>query len=102
MSDKLYELKKDVSTPAGYWRAGAKKTEAEWRHEFHIPDSTPFDWVREWFIDISPSKEKKLDEIEEIVKLIFTKHQLHSISYRDAAIEACKECLNRFKMYSNF
>jgi hypothetical protein len=97
MIEKIYELKTDVRTPQGYWRAGMKKTEAEWRKEFHISDSYPFQWVEEWFIDLSPKEEPEIDEVFDIVRKIFDKKDLHSITYREAAVEACKQCLIYFK-----
>lgn len=96
MSEPIYELKKDVSMPGRYWRAGAKKTEAEWKKEFGIKPDYPFQWCMDWFIPPPEEPNYHIDEVKEVVKSVFDRQQLHSITYREAAEECCREVLARF------
>jgi len=95
MEERMYELKKDVWTPGGYWRAGQKRPESEWRKEFNI--TGPFHWAKDWFLDLTPPEVQEKDTVKEIVKMVFEKHDLHSISYKEAAEEACRMCLIELK-----
>lgn len=98
MSDEpLYELRKDVSMPGTYWRAGCRKTEKDWKQIFGIPEGHPMHWERDWFIDLRPLEEQPKDEIQELVKEIFARHNIHSITYKETACECIREALTRFK-----
>ena len=50
-SDTIFELKKDISTPDRYMKAGIQKTNAEWEEIF--PKAFIFN-NSEWFIDMTP------------------------------------------------
>jgi|SRR5882762_436127 len=97
MDEPLYELRKDVNMPGAYWRAGDQKTEKEWKEIFGISESHPFHWESSWFIDLRPAEKQPKDKIYELVRTIFEKHDLHSVSYREAACECVREALVRFK-----
>lgn len=90
---KIYELKKDISTPSIYMQAGIRKTEEEWEAAF--PDSFAFCANSEWFIDVTtPMDEHQQHTMElEIVNSVFTKRGLKSLSYKEAA----HECLKQYK-----
>lgn len=96
MTEKQYELKKDVSTPAGYWRAGSRKTEQEWRKEFNIKPKYPFEWCKDWFIPPPEEENYHIDEVKEVVRSIFENKGLASITYKEAAEDCCREVLRRF------
>lgn len=86
--ETVFELKKDINTPSEYIRAGEQKTKAEWEKMF--PKSFIFN-SNEWFIDMTPPEEfesYRVSPEEAIVNEIFKKKGLHSMSYREAAIEA--------------
>ncbi len=95
--EPLYELRKDVWMPGTYWRAGCQKSEKDWKQIFGIPEGQPMSWEKEWFIDLRPVEAQPQDEIRELVKEVFTKHNIHSITYMDAACECVREALVRFK-----
>lgn len=99
--EPLYELKKDVNMPGRYWRAGAKKTEREWKIIFQIKENWPFSWEAEWFIDLRVKPELAKDEILELVSEIFSKRELHSITYKEAACTCVREAMTRFKNRSH-
>lgn len=84
-TEKLYELRQDVWTPAGFWRAGMKKTEKEWHQafgDFYMP------FCSEWFINLSEYKEPdSRDELQDLVNKVFERKKLNSISYKEAARE---------------
>lgn len=86
--EKIYELRQDAWTPSGFWRAGIRHTEAEWRQEFNDPKLIMWN---DWFFDTSIVKEKdNCDELYQLVKNIFEKKGLHSISYKEAAAEVAE------------
>ena len=95
--ETLYELKKDVQIPGHYWRAGIRKTEKEWKEIFHMSDDYPFQWEREWFIDLRPQQEQPTDGVADIVDEVFEKEGLKSISYKEAAAKAIRLALTRLK-----
>jgi hypothetical protein len=86
--DKLYELRRDIWTPAYYIRAGFRKTEKEWKErlgEFNMNCES------DWFIDCSEKKEQReVDELYELIKSVFHKKGLFSISYKEAAKEVAE------------
>lgn len=86
--EKIYELRTDVWTPAGFWKAGTKGTEQYWKNvfgEFHI------EWASEWFIDLSKHEEPlHKDELRKLVDSVFERKRLHSITYKDAAQEVAE------------
>lgn len=87
-SEKIYELRKDAWQPNGYWRAGIRKTQAEWCKEFNNPNLTMWN---DWFLDTSKVEEKDdYDELYQLVKDVFEKKGLHSISYKEAACEVAQ------------
>ena len=90
----MYELKKDISHPGAYYRAGQQKSKEEWEAIF--PNAFLLN-SNEWFIDLSKlkTKEGQADLVKTVVNEVFEKHQLHSISYKEAAQEACREYLKR-------
>lgn len=82
--DGLYELKKDVSTPSGYWRAGKRHTLKQWELAFGKISEFSMD---EWFIDLeirmSPTYQRP--DIKEIIEDEFERANLHSITYKECA-----------------
>lgn len=93
--DKLYELRKDAWTPSGFWRAGIKHTQAEWAREFNNPKLTM--WT-DWFIDTTKVEEPTdPDELYQLVKDVFEKKGLHSITYKEAACEVAQLWLKQNK-----
>ena len=94
--EKLYELRKDVNMPGYYVRAGAKKTEAQWRAEFHLHPDQPFDWFKEWFIDLTQPIKEQQDRIKEIVDDEFYRQGLFSLSYKEAAKTIVRRVLSEF------
>lgn len=87
-SEKMYELRQDVWTPAGFWKAGTIGTEKEWHDvfgDFHMA------FCNEWFIDLSRYEEpSKRDELQELITKVFTRKSLNSISYKEAAREVAE------------
>lgn len=88
LQEPIYELRKDVWTPAGFWKAGSKATEKGWINafgDFHIC------WASEWFIDLSKYEEPDTtDELRELVNKVFERKGLNSITYKDAAQEVAE------------
>ena len=92
--DDEYELIKDISLPNKYYRAGAIKLKSEWEALF--PGCFDF-FSREWFIHLSTiSKQPNniLSLEETIVNTVFHSLNLHSISYKQAAVRALVEYKN--------
>jgi hypothetical protein len=88
----MFELKKDIHTPSDYYRAGTQKTKEEWETIF--PGCFDFQ-QNEWFLDIEAIKEFDKFPIKimgDIVDSIFRPLQLHSVSYKLAAIK----CLEKY------
>ncbi len=84
----LLELRKDISMPNKYQRAGFTATAALWEQDF--PGCTGLMW-REWFINLSePKSEIQTDPIRDTVREVFTNRGLKSLSYMDAACDAIK------------
>jgi len=85
----LLELRKDISSPSMYRRAGFIQTAQLWLIEF--PGCLELMW-KEWFINLSevPAPSQS-DPIRDTVMRVFEKHGLKSLSYIDAACEAAKE-----------
>lgn len=88
--EAIYELKKDICTPNGYVRAGLRNTRAGWEKDW--PNAFDFH-SNEWFIEIKADTpiETDTDMEYEIVRDIFEKRGLHSISYKEAAVACIKE-----------
>ena len=84
-TEKIYELRADIWTPAFYIRAGKRATEKEWKEklgDFNI------EWESHWFINLSePQEQYPIDELNELVDAVFKRKGLNSISYKDAARE---------------
>lgn len=92
---KEYELKKDVTTPGNFWRAGIRKTEKEWREIF---DFVNIQWESEWFIDLSVAQEEApKDELRDIINSVFKDKGLHSITYKEAAREIAEKWVRYLK-----
>lgn len=95
MADKLYELRRDIWTPVMYIKAGAQKTEAEWKDklgEFNIQ------WESMWFIDLENEKDTRpIDELKELIDDVFKNRGLSSLSYKDAAREVAELWLKQNK-----
>ena len=93
--EKIYELRQDVWTPAGFWRAGSKKTEKEWHEQFgdfHMP------FCSEWFIDLSRYEEPFLkDELQDLINKVFGRKKINSITYKEAAREIAELWLKKSK-----
>lgn len=90
------ELRKDISVPNRYFRAGHTATAETW--ELMFPKSTTELGWRDWFINLDePLEESPRDPIRELVKEVFAERGLRSQSYIGAAIEA----INRYKKQSN-
>lgn len=86
--EKIYELKRDIWTPAYFIRAGFRKTELEWKEclgEFNM------EWSSDWFIDIQKQEEERpIDELKELIDAVFDEKNLNSISYKEAAREVAE------------
>lgn len=85
--DKLYELRTDVWTPRGYWRAGQRLTAKQWHKEF---GEFNIEWAREWFIDLSEPKEKQQHPLSILIDKVFNKYKLHSLTYKEAAFKVAE------------
>jgi hypothetical protein len=84
----ILELRKDVTTPIGYTRAGKQRSASEW--DAIWPGCIGLSW-REWFINLSiVEPEKPYDPLRDLVRQVFKEHGLHSLSYMDAACEVVK------------
>ena len=93
--EKLYELRKDIWLPSGFWRAGLKKTKEEWFKEF---GKFNMEWSQEWFIDLSFEEIiQERDELKELIESVFKRKGLHSISYKEAAREVAELWLKQNK-----
>lgn len=90
-----FELRKDISTPNGYTRAGKILTGKEWKKLY--PGCLEFHW-REWFIDLDKVEpEPPKDELRELVREVFKERGLRSLSYMDAAVEVVNRWEKRKK-----
>lgn len=93
--EKIYELRRDATTPNGYWRAGIKKTESEWRKAFGNENMT---MRNSWFIDLSIKIPTNPDnELELLANSVFARYGLTSITYKEAACELAELWLNQNK-----
>lgn len=91
----MYELKKDISTPNGYRRAGERNTKEFWEALF--PDCFHFS-SNEWFINLSEAIEVSPCSAETIfVSKVFDKMELRSMSYKEAAAK----CITQFIRVGN-
>lgn len=99
MKNELYELRKDVSTPTGYHRAGTQKTFEEWCKVFGNIQSFN---VREWFLNMAEvEKHKPIDMIDDEIKRVFDIHKLNSCSYKNVAKEVCMNIIEKLKLKNN-
>ncbi len=95
MKNELYELRKDVSTPTGYHRAGTQKSFEEWCKVFGNIQSFN---VREWFLSMSEvENQKPIDMIDDEIERVFNNHKLRSISYKMAAKEVVLNIIDKLK-----
>ena len=93
MNEIKYELKKDISTPNGYIRAGVVHTESEWQELY--PKCSCYG-NSEWFISLDKSSIQVDSSIEDtIIKDVFSRLGLRSISYKQAALE----CMMMYKKH---
>ena len=84
-TEKIYELKQDVWTPASYCRAGDRRTASEWYKEF---GEFNIEWSNEWFIDLSEPEEKNNQHpLSVLIDKVFDRYHIHSLTYKDAAFE---------------
>lgn len=81
--------------PGHYWRAGVKKTKAQWIEIFDM-DEYQFGWADEWFIDLTPTEPHQIDRVKEIVNQEFEREGLHSITYKEAAETCVRKALTEF------
>lgn len=87
-TEKIYELRRDARVPNGYWRSGMRKTHKEWAKEFSTSHLTLWN---DWFIDCSKIEEPdSTNELYQLVKDVFEKKGLHSITYKEAACEVAE------------
>jgi hypothetical protein len=83
--EKIYELRADIWLPGAYYRAGERNTADGWRKQFNISDMRH---ESRWFIDLSKEDESTFpDELEKIITASFSRRNLNSISYKEAARE---------------
>lgn len=96
MSDeKVYELKKDIWTPAFFIRAGFRKTEKEWKERL---GDFEMKWASDWFFDPSEKAEQQqINELNELIEAVFMEKGLNSISYKEAAKEVAEIWLKQNK-----
>lgn len=86
----ILELKKDVSYPGGYYRAGSTKSAKYWRDEFNISQYSLETDLGDWFINHTvileheKIKKQEPDLIRDEIDFIFKTLSLNSISYKDA------------------
>lgn len=85
--EKIYELRKDIRTPNRYIRAGERRTKEEWSKEF--PNAFTLE-LKEWFLDLSSigSERHVRSQARKVVDEVFHSHDLHSVSYKMAAVVA--------------
>ena len=94
-TDKLFELRKDVSMPGQYFRAGLRKPLWEWERAFGAlidPD------IREWFFDVEEEAKKPVPEPHlkiTVVHEVFEAAGLNGIAYKNAAHDCIDEYLKR-------
>jgi uncharacterized protein YecA (UPF0149 family) len=86
-NETIYELRKDISTPEMYIRAGEQKTKSDWKKIFPRAFLVTFD---QWFIDISEKQKPEESSERMVVDAVFAKKKLHSITYKEAAVDAIK------------
>lgn len=99
IEEKIYELRRDATTPNGYWRAGIKKTESEWRKEFGNENMTMWN---SWFIDLSVRASiTPKDELQTLANSVFDRYGLASITYKEAAMEVAELWLKQNKKDGN-
>lgn len=86
----ILELRKDISMPNKYQRAGHTATASLWEQEF--PCSTTGIGWREWFINLSepPKPEPPKDLLRDLVRKVFAERKLASFSYMDATCEVVR------------
>lgn len=89
--ETIFELRKDISTPNRYIRAGERRTQKEWEAEF--PGCLSIG-NRTWFIDLSDNTRME-DLAANVVDEIFSKNDLHSITYKECAVLAIREYVKR-------
>lgn len=86
--ETLYELRQDIWTPSFYIRAGLRKTEREWKDKL---GDFNMEWASEWFIDLEKHADTRpVDELNELIKTVFSEKGLNSISYMVAAREVAE------------
>lgn len=89
--EPLYELRRDFDYPGVYVRAGRQMTKADWMLCYKIPEDELVN--RRWFIKIEYNEPEQVIETAKEIKIvngIFHKHGLKSITYKEAAIKACR------------
>jgi hypothetical protein len=93
--NKIYELRRDIWTPALYIKAGFRKTEAEWKErlgDFNIK------WQSDWFIDIEKeATQKPKDKLKILIDAVFEEKGLYSLTYKDAARQIAEAWLKQNK-----
>lgn len=95
-ADNLYELRKDIVLPNGYYKAGEIRNKLEWEKLF--PNSFQFS-NHEWFIPLAEIKpESRLDAETKIIDKVFSDRGLFSMSYKQAA----RECIEQWKKAVNW
>lgn len=92
--DDRLELKRDIQMPDRYYRAGTTKTRAEWLDLF--PKIGDWNW-NDWFFNLSdlPPQTLDVDLMGTVINQVFEKHNLHSISYKQATREAIERYIAR-------
>lgn len=94
--DKIYELKRDIWTPSDFIRAGTRKTETHWKERLGDFEMT---FESDWFIDLEEQEkiDRQIDELDILIKTIFSKQGLNSISYKEATREIAESWLKQNK-----
>jgi hypothetical protein len=85
----LLELRKDIKLPNGYYRAGQRLSKQEWE-KLYPGTFINYGNCSEWFINLSEEQKKPVGRYPNvIVNQVFEEMELRSISYNQAAVEAC-------------
>lgn len=100
MTEKIFELKRDVWYPGHYFRAGMRRTEAEWKEIFAFNDIR---WESDWFIDLTKQEQDILlkDELGLIIEDVFSRKKLNSITYKEAARMVAEQFLKIYQSQPN-
>lgn len=94
-SDDILELRKDISAPGSYLRAGTRYTRAEWLDAYPTLRSDTYEWEA-WFINLSAELPSVVVDLKNtVVNEVFALKGLRSISYKQAAVACITEYQKR-------